>query len=56
MGKLITPKWVMEQYGVGRTLAERYLRESGLVLPRAKGGNIYADREEFVRYMTRRKK
>ena len=53
MDKLIGPKWVMEQYGVGRTLADRYLKESGLVLPRIKGGKVLADKEKFTRYMGR---
>ena len=38
-------------YGISKVLAARFARESGLVLPRAKGQKICVNREAFERWM-----
>lgn len=39
---------VQRELGVGRTLAERYVRQSGAALPRAKREKYVIDREKFL--------
>ena len=49
--KLLTVKEIMTLLGIGRPLAERYIRESGLALPRANRGQYKVPRAEFLAWI-----
>lgn len=44
-------KDIQQALGIGRRLAERYVRESGLVLPRPKRGPYLVPRKAFLTWM-----
>lgn len=47
MSETITLSEIQRDLGIGRTLAERYARESGALLPRAKGGRYVISRKKW---------
>ena len=53
--KVFGVKDVMARYGIGRTLAERAMDDSGLVLPRMERGPRVVPAAAFIRYMEGKK-
>ena len=53
--KVFGVKDVMERYGIGRTLAERAMDESGLVLPRRERGPRIVPANPFIKFMEGRR-
>lgn len=49
--KTMTIKDIQTELGVGRILAERYARQSGLLLPRVKKGPYIVPREAFLSWI-----
>lgn len=49
--ELLTAKDIMALLGVGRTTAERYIRESGLELPRVKGSPHRVPKDAFMAWI-----
>lgn len=53
--KLLTLADIQAELGVGRRMAERLARESGLLLPRIKNGPYIVPRDEFFAWIGGRK-
>ena len=47
----MTIKEIQQKLGIGRDLAERYVRESGLLLPRVKRGMYLVPKDAFLAWI-----